>query len=131
MNHTFCPQGLNSSFLISGVHSLCLPLSFWCYSFLPPLFNSCGEGLGSRESHTQGCATVKLECSSGSGGTGLDFPMPIVNCWLYLKLWGDLHCPLDPSLGPWPLAQKLCRLPCWDSQWTVCVCVVCVNGQSQ
>ena len=48
------------------------------------------------------CATVRLECSWGCGGTGLDFPMPIVNCWLYLKLRGDLRCPLDPSPGPWP-----------------------------
>ena len=56
--------------------------------------------------------------------------MPIVNCWLYLKLWGDLHCPLDPSPGPWPLAQRLCLLPLLgQSMDCVCVCVcvyVCV-----
>ena len=115
--------------------SLCPSLSLWCCSFLPPLFNSCGAGLGSRESHahphmlthTRGCATVRLECSWGCGVAGLDFPMPILNCWVYLKLWGDLHCPLDPSPGPWPLAQRLRPLPCWDTQWTLCVCVcVCV-----
>lgn len=31
----------------------------------------------------------------------------------------------------WPLAQRLCLLSCWDTQWTLCVCVVCVTGQSQ
>lgn len=122
--------------------SQCPSLSFWCYSVLPPLFNSCGAGLGSRESlslsltdtdthtHTyterEGCATVRLQCRRGCGDTGLYFPMPIVNCRLYLKLWGDLHCPLDPSPGPWPLAQRLCPLPCWDTQWTLCMCVLCV-----
>lgn len=26
VSYSFCPQGLHSSFLISGVHSLCVPL---------------------------------------------------------------------------------------------------------
>lgn len=100
--------------------------------FLLPLFNSCGAEWGSRESHThthtEGRATVRLESSWGCGLAGQDFPMPIVNCWLQ----GDLLCPLDPSPGPWPLAQRLCPLPLLGrSMGSVYVCVVCVNGQSQ
>lgn len=128
--HSFCPQGLHSSFLISGVHSLSVPsLSF---SLRLQLSSSLVQQLWSTarvkrisHTHTYGPATVRLECSWGCGGAGLDFPMPIVNCWLYLKLRGDLHCPLHPCAGPWPLAQRLCLLPCWDTQWIVCVCCVC------
>lgn len=106
--------------------SLCPSLSFRVLRLSSSLVQQLWSRVrvkGISRAHTQGCATVRLECSRGCGGTGLDFPMPIVNCWLYLKLRGDLHCPLDPSPGPWPLAQRLCLLPCWDTQWTLCVCM--------
>lgn len=133
VSHSFCPQGLHSGFHILGVYSLCSHrFSFWRYGFLPPLFNSCGAGLGSGGSHTDthillGCGSVRLECSWGCGNAGLNFPMPIVNRWLYLELWGDLQCPVDPSPGPWPLARRLCLLPCWGTQWPLCVCVLMAN----
>lgn len=126
VSHSFCPGDYGFSPLVS---ILSVSLCFWCCSFLFSLVQQLWrrvrvEGI----SCTQGCATVRLECSWGCGGTGLGFPMPIVNCWLYWKLWGDFHCPLDPCTGPWP---RGCVFSPAGTLNGLCVCVVCVTGQSQ
>lgn len=121
VSHSFCPGDYGFSPLVS---ILSVSLCFWCCSFLFSLVQQLWrrvrvEGI----SCTQGCATVRLECSWGCGGTGLGFPMPIVNCWLYWKLWGDFHCPLDPCTGPWP--RGCVFSPAGTLNW-LCVCVLCV-----
>lgn len=119
--YSFCPRGQLSGF---GVHSLWVCLSFWGSPH--PVLNSCGPRLGSRESytssHTQGCATVTLQCTRGCGAFQLDFPMPFSNCGCIWD-WGDLLCPPDPFTGPWP---KGCVFAPAETLNRLCVYVLCV-----
>ena len=58
--------------------------------------------------------------------------MLILNCWLYLKLWG--RSPLPFGSLQWPLAhgpEAVSSPLLGHSMDPVCVCAACVNGQSQ
>lgn len=110
-----CIKRMSKLFILSTIFrlsqlrhpfSLSLPFFFLLLSFfLCPVWSNSGVEFRSGESfptrHTEGCTSVRFECDRGYGDSGLDFPMPTVNCWLYLKRT-DLLCPLELSPGPRP-----------------------------